>query len=407
LKRRLLYLAPWHPSPLSSGGSLRILNTLEACAACFRVTLVVPAPAAAESEARLRELCERIVHVAPANDSLPLVDWARDALALRVLAGRHTLAKLRPYLEAIASIDERSYDVVWAGQPWLAMAARHPERTIVDLVDVEHLKAARRAALRHGNPAVSAIHALRLWWIEVVSLNRQLARVVSSEDEARYLRRWGLGNVHAVPNAVPIPDSPGRRQPRRGGAPLRLVFVGNMAYDPNVDAVAHFAREVMPLLRASSPGVTLEVIGQPFACPALDELPTDVRMRGFVADLPRALGEFDVYVAPIRMGGGTKLKVLTALACGIPLVTTSVGAEGLGIQHGTHALVCDDPAAMARAVVALVEAPEAAARMAEAGRGHVVARFSWSRVREATAQWLERIGPGLGDNRGHGGAIAG
>lgn len=403
LKRRLLYLAPWHPLPQSSGGSLRILNTLEACAESFRVTLVLPPPPEGESEQALVELCESVVHVRPARAPLPVAAWPREVLALRVLAGPRTLARLRPYAEALRRLEGPAHDIVWAGLPWLALAAPDPRRTIVDLVDVDHLKAARRAALLHHGSLGAAVHAIRLWWIEVVSLNRQLARVVSSEDEAQYLRRWGLTNVHTVPNAVPIPE-PFERRARTHvpPQPARLAFVGNMAYGPNVDAVVHFSREVMPLLRQRVPGVTFEVFGPSGPSPTLADLPPDILMRGFVADLTGALREVDAYVAPIRLGGGTKLKVLTALACGVPLVTTPVGAEGLGLEHGTHALICDSPASMAEAVVALLQDAHLAARLAAAGRSLVAGRFSWAVVRAATARWLEQVAPGSGDNRSDG-----
>jgi glycosyltransferase involved in cell wall biosynthesis len=373
---RLLFLSTAHPFPQDSGWNLRTLNVLEACAEVGRVTYVGPAPAGGSVEDTLGRLCERVVlvetHAAPAG---PL-EVLRAALRYRALTGPGTISRLRPYAEALRELPPSSFDLIWSGQPWLALlAAAAPSRTVVDMVDVEHLKAARRLRAARAGRWRTALHMTRLWWIEVLGLRRYRACVVSSPEDHRYLRRWRVGNVTTVPNAIRVPQHPVRRAP---GPPalLRLVFLGQMGYWPNVDAVNHLIRDVLPLVKREWPQVTLDVIGPQFPEALRSELPPEVRVRGFVDDLSSALAGYDLFVSPLRLGGGTKLKVLTALAHGIPLVTTPVGAEGLGLVPGRHATVCRSPEELAAAIVDLGRHPQRAQEMAAQARRLVEERLA-------------------------------
>src|SRR5207253_1011198 len=131
------------------------------------------------------------------------------------------------------------------------------------------------------------------------------------------------------------------RRKRAAGDPLRIVFLGNVAFPPNADAIDFFAEQILPALRARAGEVRFDVIG----CNATEEMKeryaSRVTFRGFVDDLGAAFADYDLLAAPIRYGGGTKLKVLDAMAYRIPVVTTGVGAEGLCIEHGKHALLAE------------------------------------------------------------------
>ena len=160
----------------------------------------------------------------------------------------------------------------------------------------------------------------------------------------------------------------------------RIGFLANFAHQPNVDAALHFAEAVFPLIRARFPGATFVVAGKNPPPPLLDPARIGVDCVGFVADVTTFYGSVDVIVAPLRFGGGIKIKVLEAMACGRPVVTTSVGAEGITEPEEGALLVADEPAVFADAVSTLLEDGVQRTALGERARQLVERRFSWLRV---------------------------
>jgi glycosyltransferase involved in cell wall biosynthesis len=164
-------------------------------------------------------------------------------------------------------------------------------------------------------------------------------------------------------------------------APAALVFTGSMDWYPNEDAIMYFMDAILPEVRREVPGVSLAVVGRD---------PTDrlraagaaagVRVTGTVADVRPYVAEASVYVVPLRVGGGTRLKIFEALAMGKAVVSTRVGAEGLPIVSDRHFLQADSPADFARAVVSLLKDPGRRRALGMAGRRLVEERYSWTEV---------------------------
>jgi glycosyltransferase involved in cell wall biosynthesis len=194
-----------------------------------------------------------------------------------------------------------------------------------------------------------------------------------------------LKNVLVVPNGVDAAPRPPNRS-RVGAAEARIRWQHELP--PNRDAVVWFARQVIPIIEESVSDVAFDVIGPNAAPDLISELPGRVTFRGFIDDLRDALGHYDVSVAPIHFGGGTKLKVLEALSMGLPIVTTPVGAEGLGLNSGTHALIASSPEDFARSVVALFRDPVLAQSISRQGGDLIRSRFLWSAIRDRLADWL-------------------
>jgi glycosyltransferase involved in cell wall biosynthesis len=194
---------------------------------------------------------------------------------------------------------------------------------------------------------------------------------VSAEDAAV------LGTTAVVANGVdvdhytptPIPPEP------------RLVLTGTLAFLPNVDGALWFCNNVLPLVQQAVPDVTLDIVGRD-AVPevrALADRP-GIRMHHDVPAMQPFIDAARIALVPLRIGSGTRLKALEAMAAGRPLVGTTIGLEGLGLVDGRQAMVRDEPAAMADAIVTLLRDDAAAARMAAEARRHVEARFTWSRI---------------------------
>ena len=160
---------------------------------------------------------------------------------------------------------------------------------------------------------------------------------------------------------------------------MRIGFVGLIDYQPNFDAVRWFATEVLPRVRRSVPDAVFHVMGH--AGPEVARLGRyeGVRFLGYVPDLAPELAELSMLVAPIRFGGGTRFKILEGFAHEIPVVSTTVGAEGLDARDGEHLLVRDDPDAFARAVVELHQEAERRHRLIANGAALYEARYTWDR----------------------------
>jgi glycosyltransferase involved in cell wall biosynthesis len=175
-------------------------------------------------------------------------------------------------------------------------------------------------------------------------------------------------------------------------APATLVFTGSMDWYPNEDAILYFIAEVLPQLRQAVPGLSLAVVGRDpterlrAACSA-----AGVQVTGTVADVRPYVAEAAVHVVPLRIGGGTRLKILEALAMGKAVVATRVGAEGLPIVPGEHFLQADSPADFAQAVVTLLKDPGRRRALGMAGRRLVEERHSWAQVTRQFEDHCEEV----------------
>jgi glycosyltransferase involved in cell wall biosynthesis len=201
-----------------------------------------------------------------------------------------------------------------------------------------------------------------------------------------------LAHVHVVPNGVDTALFPFAEPAER---PARVVFVGNLGYFPNVDAAGWFARQVLPLVVAARPGVTLSLVG---ARPAravrqLARRDPHVTLVGPVPEVRSHLAAAAVAVAPLRAGSGQQLKILEAMAAGTPVVATTTAAAGLEAVPGEHLLVADDPAAFSAHVVRLLDDSSLRVAMARRARRLVEERYSWERsARDLEALWWAAAG---------------
>jgi glycosyltransferase involved in cell wall biosynthesis len=197
--------------------------------------------------------------------------------------------------------------------------------------------------------------------------------------------RSGCANAVAVPNGAHAPEVvDADRRELRGASPT-MVFVGALDYEPNTDAVEWMAREVLPLVRVRLPGAVLRIVGRGAETVKwVDDLP-GVDLVGEVADLRPELDRADVSVVPIRLGAGTRLKIVEALAHHIPLVTTSVGAEGIDVVDGEHALVADDERRFADACLRLLSDGTERQRLADRGAELFEASYTWDAIGERVA----------------------
>lgn len=168
-----------------------------------------------------------------------------------------------------------------------------------------------------------------------------------------------------------------------------LAFIGSMDWMPNVDGVLWFAGEVLPLIRKKLPQCSVAVVGRKPAreVTKLAERDPAIRVTGTVEDVRPWLWGSKVAVVPLRIGGGTRLKIYEAMAARTPVVSTTIGAEGLGVTSGENILIADEPEAFADACIRLISDADERQRISEAGWEHVSTKHSW----DAAAAVFERL----------------
>ena len=206
-------------------------------------------------------------------------------------------------------------------------------------------------------------------------------------EAAATAERHGLV-VDVIPNAVQLPrDVPPR--PARGRE-VSLLFVGNLTYPPNVEAASFLVQRILPELRRRlGNGVRLTLVG-PYA-PSLESLADgQVELVGFAPDLGPAYARADVVVAPLRIAGGTRIKLLEAFAHGVPVVASPVAAGGLMVAHGRHLLLAQDAPAFAAAVEQLLSSPTLASRLVSHAQQLVRDEYSTEAVMPRICEFFSR-----------------
>ena len=212
-----------------------------------------------------------------------------------------------------------------------------------------------------------------------------------SEEDARLLAdELGLKNIcGAVPTGVDIDFFSQSSAPRK---PKSLVFLGSMDWMPNIDGIAWFADEIWPRVKAKHSDATLTIVGRRPA-PKVRELAgkdSSITVTGTVPDVRPHLADAALMIVPLRVGGGTRIKIFEGMATGIPCLSTAIGAEGLPVTHGKDHLLADRPEDFANEIDRAFTDPPRAAAIGRAGRQLVEGRFSWGKINEVFEDYCRK-----------------
>jgi len=225
--------------------------------------------------------------------------------------------------------------------------------------------------------------------VETQLLERFGAHTVASESERKkVLARCAAATVHVIPNGVDVrhfsPAGNGTRPLRTGpsGTGHDLLFVGSMDYHANIDAVTWFSRNVWPEIARTHPDMRFTIVGRNPA-PEVCSLSSDrVRVTGTVDDVRPYYASAVAVIAPIRSGSGTRLKILEAMAAGVPVVSTRLGAEGISVEDDVHLLLADSGQEIVAAIRRIISSSETRLRLVRAARGLIATRYDWSTIGE-------------------------
>jgi polysaccharide biosynthesis protein PslH len=210
---------------------------------------------------------------------------------------------------------------------------------------------------------------------------REAAEViaVSPQDAGLMRDMLEVTRVTAIPTGVDIDFF---RRPPEVQPKADLVFLGSMDWLPNIDGIEYFVREILPLIRKRMPTCRLAVVGRTPSASirALAERDSRIQVTGTVADVRPWLWGSKVSIVPLRIGGGTRLKIYESMAAGTPTISTSIGAEGLDVSHPANIRLADTPAAFANQCIELLENAQERERLATEALALVTAHFSWDVV---------------------------
>lgn len=391
---RILWLKTGPLHPIDSGGKIRTYQLLKELKKRHRVTYLSLCPDSVPESVK--------TDAAEYSHEQIWVPWsepAKSGASLALQLGKNFLGSLPFVIEKYQSAAmtkaireaEKSgkFDVTLCdfltpsiNMEWQDRAAR--PRALVFQHNVECM-IWKRTAEKAGNALKKAYFANQ--WRRMIAYEKKACSrfdgvLTVSEEDVRLMRQeLGLTNViGAVPTGVdtlfftpPATDS---------RVPLSLVFLGSMDWMPNIDGAQYFMAEIFPALKARYPGITVKFVGRT-PVPSIRELAAkhpEVTVTGTVDDVRPHLASGQVMIVPLRVGGGTRIKIFEAMATGIPTVSTTIGAEGLPVEHDRHLLLADTPQDFVDAVGKLFDDAALRARLADAALDLVTTRYSWSSV---------------------------
>jgi polysaccharide biosynthesis protein PslH len=392
-RRRLavLFVTPFLPSPPTFGAQRRLHELISGVAASNDVSvlsLVDPSESHADAIRATEEYCRRVVTV-----SNPTYHTGHARKRLRQLASLgsshsyewlgHSEGSFRAALEQMLA---HRYDIVhFELAPMAGYASacdRAPGTRPILCLDEHNIEydIVRRTAAIEASPLRRAYSAIE--WRKVRKEERYAwthldgCTVTSVRDQEMLLADEPSAHTAVVPNGVDVDFfRPG--SPNAAHGPPTLLFFGAIDYFPNTDAMNFFLHDVFPQLVARYPGLRLSIVGRKPPEAILAQRSGNVEVTGVVDDLRPWLARADVVIVPLRIGGGTRLKILEAMAAGKAVVSTTLGAEGLAVVPERDLLIGDDASGLVKQISRLLDDRELGRRLGAAARELVVARYSW------------------------------
>jgi glycosyltransferase involved in cell wall biosynthesis len=400
---RILWLKTGPLHPLDTGGKLRTYHMLRELSRAHHVTYLslLPPDAPPEATEKAGEYSRKQIWI-PWRETPKRSPAFFAELAANLVFSRlpYVITKYRSeaMAKAIRDEDDGRHDLIvcdfltpavnlFAGQ----RTPRTP--TLLFQHNVESLIWQRM----HENARGPAKRYLYGQWRRMQRFEREACGkckgvVAVSDADGELLReKLGLRNVlGSVPTGVDIDYFQSATGSRK---PASLVFLGSMDWMPNIDGALWFAEKIWPEIKEKVPGATWTIVGRKptAAIQALATADPAIRVTGTVEDVRPYLAEAELMIVPLRVGGGTRIKIYEGMAAGVPVISTTIGAEGLCIRHGENIVLADDPEAFARMTIDLLAQKKRREALGQAGQALVRDHFSWRSVAGVFAGYCEAL----------------
>jgi glycosyltransferase involved in cell wall biosynthesis len=397
---RILWVKAGKLLPVDTGGKIRSYNLLRQLAARHEVTLLSyyggPRDRAYEEEINRHLPGAVTVHTAAPDASARLqqgLDYLRHLFSRAPYAvTKFTASEVRHLLAGW--IDERRFDL--AVCDFLAASLNFPRELATPSVLFQHnVESAlwERQARHEPHPLkrlVFKIEATKMMRYERATVGRfHHVIAVSEHDREQMKAMTDPAHISVVPTGVDVEQYRAADDESSAGAPL-VVFLGSMDWEANIDGVSYFCRKMWPAVRRIVPDARLRIVGRD-PHPRVKRLASDsVEVTGSVPSVVEHLREATVFIVPLRIGGGTRLKIFEAMAMGKAVVSTTIGAEGLDVHHDQDIILADDAESFAGAVVQLLLDRELRQRMERAAR-ELAAQYDWTIIAQKFEETLARV----------------
>ena len=389
---RILWLKTELLHPVDKGGKIRTYNMLKELKREHHVTYLTLDDGSASDEDRrnAQEYCHELVCIPHARREKFTPGFFFFLFLNLVSQFPYAIKKYESRAmrrEIVERERQGAFDLLVCD--FLAPAANVPAEVATPAVLFQHNVEAM-IWKRHYEVQTNPVKKAYLYgqWKKMRRFEREMCRrfdsviAVSADDREQMKQEYGAEAVFDVPTGV---DTDFFR-PSGSVKPVAhsLVFTGSMDWLPNDDAIRYFTREIMPLIKSKVPDVTLTVVGRNPA-PALVDLSKEdssLIITGRVDDVRPYMEKAAAYIVPLRIGGGTRLKIYEAMAMEKAVISTTIGAEGLPLTNGVELLLADEPATFADAVVRVLMEQDYAAELGQRAAAVVRENFGWQRVTE-------------------------
>ncbi len=405
-------MTPIFPLPLMSGGQVRLFNIIKRLSEYCRVSLLSLVDS---------QQAHQIVHLSPYCTRLETVEatvfpstfkrWLHALSPAEILRTAKRLVFLgrgipfqvcRFYHREMEQrlkrmLVEQQFDVIEGVYPQMApylLTARKVApraKFILEEIDLSFISKEREKPTKSGmNQWLASLehdrmrrYSANLWPL----FDRVIA--MSETDRDSLLSLMPTAKVSVVPNGV---DTEFFVPPAKQGSPdrLKVAFLGGSQHYPNVDAMKFFATQIAPRIRCSQSDFVFKIIGA-FDGRLIPQLPFPTEFTGYVDDMRPHLCECSLLIVPLRIGGGTRLKILEAMSLGVPVLTTTIGCEGIEAVSGRDVIVVDDPQAFADQITAILADGRLRERLSRYGRQLVEQRYSWPEIVESLVQVYQEV----------------
>lgn len=402
---KILFVAPQLPYPLNVGSKIRVYNLLKSYSHRHDVTLITFTrdPGDMDNLSHLEKMCEKAIGVP--IDTCHLYNQSPHKIGRVFLrAVERTPYSIKSFVSfemqrrISEEIESGAYDALHVEKVFMTANVRpmrrkagQPMVTLLDVDDIDSRKARRHAQVMPFSKEKlrEYLDSVKLHFYERKAFDRYDCCFVCSEiDKSLLEAREFSTSIEVIPNGIDMDGKSG--SPEIFGRENTILFVGSMSYEPNEDAALYFVKSIFPLVKAKVREARFIIAGkEPTEAVRRLHNGNDICVTGYVPDVKEVYAKSTIVAVPIRVGGGTRIKILEAMSLGVPVVSTSIGCEGIEVVDGRDMLVADSPEHFAAQCALLLSDRHRREMLASNAKAVVAQKYGWKGIGEKLNGILE------------------